>query len=109
MGGAVQRGDLRLAITDVGLLQGHHPLLLEACDLALPWLSGSVGALFESTEVLRIANAVGVLVRLHKCRRNRADDHRFGDSSLTVPCNIANHLAPAGRVPDVNGVLDYSD
>jgi hypothetical protein len=35
-----------------------------------------------------------------------ADEHRFGDSPLAVPCDIARHLAATRGVADVDGILE---
>src|ERR1051325_10631205 len=49
---------------------------------------------------------VEVLGRLEQHRRNGADDHCFRHSSVAVARNVANDLASASRVADVNGVLE---
>ncbi len=51
-------------------------------------------------------NTVGILFRLHEQRRNRADEDRLCHAPLAMPGDIARHLAAAGRVADVHGVLE---
>ena len=43
--------------------------------------------------------------RLHHQRRHRADDRRLGHPALAVPRQITHHLAAAGGMADVDGVL----
>jgi hypothetical protein len=38
--------------------------------------------------------------------RNGADQHRLGDTLGAVPADIARDLAAAGRVADVDRILD---
>ncbi len=42
---------------------------------------------------------------LHHQRRHRADDGRLRHPALAVPSQVVHHLAAAGGVADVNGVL----
>src|SRR5882724_2699295 len=51
-------------------------------------------------------NSVWILLRLYHAGRNSADDHGFDDPALTVTCNVADHFTAAGRVTDVNSVLE---
>ena len=48
----------------------------------------------------------GLRVGLHEGRRNRADEDRLGDRALAVPRDIARHLAAAGRMADMDGILE---
>ena len=43
--------------------------------------------------------------RLHHQRRHRADQGRLRHAALAVPSEIMRHLAAAGGMADVNGVL----
>src|SRR6266849_7193017 len=43
--------------------------------------------------------------RLHHQRRHRADDGRLRHPALAVPSQVVHHLAAAGGMADVNGVL----
>ena len=53
-----------------------------------------------------LRHAVGILFRLHEQRRNRADEHRLFHAALAVPRDIARDFAAAGRVADVDRVLE---
>ena len=43
---------------------------------------------------------------LHHERRHRTDEDRLGHPVLAVAGDVAHHLAPAGRVADVHGVVE---
>ena len=44
--------------------------------------------------------------RLEHQRRHGADQHRLGDALRSVAADVARHLAAAGRMSDVDGILE---
>jgi hypothetical protein len=52
-----------------------------------------------------LRQAPGVGFGLHHERRHRTDQDGFRDAALTVPGDVAHHLAPTCRVADVHGVM----
>jgi hypothetical protein len=55
-------------------------------------------------DALRQTARVGI--SLHHERSDRADEHRFRDPALPVSGDVAHDLTTAGRVADMNGVLE---
>src|SRR5258705_10066466 len=51
-------------------------------------------------------NAVRVLLRFQHARSNGADEYSFGDSPFSMLCDVADHLAAARRMTNVNRVFE---
>jgi len=57
--------------------------------------------LFESLS----GRADWMVVRLHRERRRRPNEHGMSDASAVVASQIADHLGPSQRVADEHGIL----
>ena len=100
-----------------------HALQPERIAHALRHLrAGPVGAVERDRQILEELRAIGqhagahgvecldrratrIRRRLQHQRRHGADQHRFGDALRAVAADVTRDLAAAGRMADVDGVL----
>ena len=75
--------------------------------MARPVEHGAVGGQL-GLEIVEhaLGEAAGVGVGLHHEWRDRTDEDRFGDPALAVPGDVVGHLTAAGRVADVDRVVE---
>jgi len=68
---------------------------------------GSVG-LHPSSQLVEHLNrrARGIGLRLEHQRRHSADEHRLGHALGSVTPDVTSHLAAAGRVSDMDRILE---
>ena len=90
-------------------LRGFHARPVEAIERSLRQVAIELRAIGRELRLKSVEHFLGKAARigrrLHHQRRHRADERRLRHPALAVACQIVRHLAAAGGMADVNGVL----